>query len=92
MLKNFESGKVRNIQVEVVVAEKPVQVNINEHSANAWLPVSDDNQSSVSVAMNIETGKVSTSLNSIDSIEAVLPVVDELTTAIKAVVAELQTI
>lgn len=92
MFKTFASGKPRNFQVEVVVSEKNVQVNINDQTANAWLPLSEDNQSSVNVTVNLETGKQSTNLSNVESIEAVSTVVTELIDAIHAVIAEFKPI
>lgn len=92
MFKEFQSGKVRNFQVEVAVNNKPVTVNITDNSANAWMPISADNQSSVNMNINIETGKQLMSITNIESTEAANVSVTELVDAMNAVIAEFKTI
>lgn len=90
----LKSGVLTTIQVRVQVSEKDVTVNINTDAkrADAWVPMSDDNQSSVNVSFNYETGKVNTTVSNAENLTEASAVVTELTAQIKAVVTELNSL
>jgi hypothetical protein len=89
MLPELTSGTIRTMSVEIEVAGKPVHVNINGTQATCWLPLTDDNQSSLSFAVNTETEKESITMNNVESMQAAQTVVTELSTKVKAVILEI---
>lgn len=88
-LKTFTPNSLSGV---CVVSEKNINVSVSNSDISCHVPISENGDSSVSISIDRQSGRNNVNFNNVDSIAATTTLVTAVTTKLKAILSEIETL